>query len=70
MPSGVADPPPTHAARIAATTADKALPATSILRLLHRSAIADPIGPSTPFGRNPAAPTSADNDAFPVVWAT
>ncbi len=70
MPSGVAVPPPTHTARIAATIADSALPIERILRLLHRSAIAEPIGPSTPFGRNPAAPTSADHDGLPVVWAT
>ena len=70
MPSGVAVPPPTHTARIAATTADRALPTTSMRRLLHRSAIAEPIGPSTPLGKNPAAPTIADHDALPVVWAT
>ncbi len=67
MPSGVAVPPPTHTARMAATIADKALPTTRMRRLLHRSAIAEPIGPSTPLGRKPAAPTSADHDAFPVV---
>ena len=67
MPSGVAVPPPTQTARTAATTADRALPIIRIRRLLHRSAIAEPIGPSTPLGRNPAAPTSADHEAFPVV---
>jgi hypothetical protein len=41
MPSGVAVPPPTHTARIAATTADNAFPTTNNLRRLHRSAIAD-----------------------------
>ena len=70
MPSGVAVPPPTHTARIAATTADRALPVTSMRRLLHLSAMAEPIGPSTPLGKKPAAPTRADHEAFPVVWAT
>ena len=70
MPSGVDVPPPTQTARIAATIADSALPIARIRRLLHRSAIAEPIGPSIPFGRKPAAPTSADHDGFPVVWAT
>ena len=55
---------------MAATTADSALPTINSRRLLHRSAIAEPIGPSTPLGKNPAAPTMADHDAFPVVCAT
>jgi hypothetical protein len=70
MPTGVAVPPPTHTARTAAMMAASALPTISIRRLLHRSAIADPIGPRMPFGRKPAAPTSADNDALCVVCAT
>jgi len=46
------------------------LPTINIRRLLHRSAIADPIGPRMPFGKKPAAPTRADSDALWVVWAT
>ena len=53
MPSGVAVPPPTHTARIAATIADSALPMARIRRRLHRSAIAEPIGPRIPFGQEP-----------------
>ena len=69
-PAGVASPVPTHQARNAAITAAIAFVMTSTRRRRSRSAIAEPTGPTIAPGRKPAAATTADHDAFPVVSAT
>ncbi len=70
MIAGVAWPVPTTIASVPASTADSAFVTTNTRPRCSRSDIADPIGPRTADGRNPAAPTTAAHDAWPVVSAT
>ncbi|CAB4583383.1 unannotated protein [freshwater metagenome] len=66
----MASPVPTHTASTAAISPATAFVTINTRRRRSRSAIAEPIGPTIAPGTNPAAATTADHDAFPVVSAT